>query len=204
MAPTQPVEHPDRLARFARATSSLQWQAEERAQSLQRLFEEVGELAEAEIRYYYDQRRRGRRLSIAARATAWVLGSLGLAAPLVAATDTAWEVLAKWGYVLLAGSASAIAANSLFGGSSAHARYVVAQLDLERLLTIYRLDWARLRSKSSFALTPEQTDEAFALIREFGLAFYKILTDETNLWGKALAEAIDQYSTSTRPPQSGS
>ena len=199
---THTVEHPERLARFAQATSTLSWEPDQRAQSLQHLFVSIGELADAEIRYYYKRRTQGRLLSVVARVTAWILGSLGLLAPLVAATNPQWDWLAKWGYVLLAGSASAIAANSLFGGSRAHTRYVIAQLDLERVLTLFRIDWAHLRSTQGPVPTSEQLEQAFSLFREFSVAFHKILTDETNLWGKALADAIDQYSAQAKLPSS--
>lgn len=44
-------------------------------------------------------------------------------------------------HYFLAGAASCLAANSLFGGTSGHVRFVSTQLELERLVTKARIDW---------------------------------------------------------------
>lgn len=135
-------EDPRRIREFRRRLGSLKWDAENAIASLKELFDAVDELADAEIHYYY--RRRGTRAWISgfARFAAWLLGSIGLLLPLLAGTAAPeFKEVGQYGYVFLAGAASCLAANSLFGGTSGHVRFVSTQLELERLVTKARIDW---------------------------------------------------------------
>lgn len=111
-------------------------------ESLSQLFRAVDDLAEAEVSYYY--RRRGTRAWISglARFGAWVFGSIGLLLLLLAATATPdFKAVSQYGYVFLAAAASCLGANSLFGGTEGHIRFVSTQLELEKLITSARIRW---------------------------------------------------------------
>jgi len=114
--------------------------------------------------------------------------------PLLASTDPQFKALAPWGYVCLAGAVGFFAANSLFGGSSGHVRYVTAQLNLERLLTRFRVDWyAYSASLKADPLTDEQIEKAFAMFCQFVDDYYQIILSVAGNWGEALLAEIEKY-----------
>ena len=188
------IDDPERLERFLTATRQLSWDAAAAPESLQQLFLALNELAQAEVRYYYNHRKRQGRVSDVCRFLAWAFGTLGLVAPLLGtALGRAAGEFSAWGYVLLALSASAVAANALFGGTASHIRYVSAQLKLEHLIAAFRVDWFKLR----FDLTGEPNREnvhlAFSLVGAFIGEMYRVLDDETALWGRTVQEAVEKY-----------
>jgi hypothetical protein len=145
--------------------------------------------------YYY--RRRGTRATIsgAFRIVAWALGSIGLILPLLSATDIlALKPLGQFGYTFLAAAACLLAANSLFGGTSGHIRFVSAQLELEKLITLSRISWfafvARGRSTDT---TDEDIKEGFMLIQVYAENLYKITISETGNWGETLLSELATY-----------
>ena len=122
------TEDPRRLREFRNATQGLVWDDGKVVESLTQLFRAVDKLAEAEVSYYY--RRRGTRAWISgiARLSAWLFGSIGLLLPLLAVTtNPGFKEWTQYGYVFLAAAASCLAANSLFGGTEGHIRFVSTQ-----------------------------------------------------------------------------
>ena len=139
------------------------------------------------------------------RAAAITLGTAGIIAPLIAgANPRVLGHIGAYGYALLAGAASMLLANKLFDVTGGHVRYFAAQLELERLLTLFRLDWATWLAKTSGReLDQEGLTQAFALLRAFACESYKIIMDETNVWGKSVSDALEEYAhyvSSRRPP----
>jgi hypothetical protein len=94
---------------------------------------------------------------------------------------------APFGYLSLAVSAAFFTANSLFGGTSGHTRYVVAQLKLEKALTLMVVEWSKISSDN------ESNEIKAEFIKEKMAEVYSIILEETDVWGKALAQAVDAY-----------
>lgn len=178
------VENPDRISKFLTVTSEIDWTADS-PDGWKRVFSECTDLIKGEIDYYYKSRKRNRIASFLFRLIALIFGTAGFIAPILEAAG--FEGTAPFGYLFLAISAAFFAANSLFGGSSGHTRYVVAQLNLERTLTLMVVEWGKINSNNA------QNEEKADFIKEKMSEVYSILLEETDVWGKALAQAVDAY-----------
>lgn len=183
-------EDPRRVTAFRTATAQLKWDEQNFAASMSGLFEEVDKLAEAEIHYYF--RRRGTRSLVSGitRFLGWVCGTTGLILPLLDNNSN----LGKLGYAFLAGAASMFAANSLFGGTEGHVRYVSAQLALERLVTESRIGWAAWLASQQNGQPDRQT--GFDLIHAYATHLYTISISETDRWGEAILADVAKYQNS--------
>lgn len=194
-------DHPMRLAGFHQRACCSSWEPGKTLEALDGIFNALDELAGKEVDYYYRRRRRARWISVATRTGAWLFGTLGLAGPMAAVVfDIPWVTLdagssaLESGYVLLAASAGFLAADSFFGGSAAHVRNVSTQLELERLITEFRLHWLRLRACIHEPGPSEsQLESAFELFKGFSAALYSTILRETRLWGKTLTQAIEEF-----------
>lgn len=188
---TPPVEDPIRLERFQDLTGSLSWAPENRSTALRSIYTALNDLAYAEVRYYFERRQHGKWLSTACRLVAWLTGAVGLLLPLIPPVwPTAPANFTSWGYIAFAIAGSALVANSIFGGTDGHRRFVSTQLDVERLLTLFRLDWQRLFMEYEANPTTERASALIARSTLFVEALHAALSSETALWGKQLAEAI--------------
>ncbi|MBV9880018.1 MAG: SLATT domain-containing protein, partial [Gemmatirosa sp.] len=181
---------PTWIETFVSRTAHVSWEPQARRQSLDQMFAAAEELAIAEIRYYHVRRGWWRWLSGAARFLAWIFGSIGLVMPLLAAArgtassggaSGASGGLAAWGYVMLAIAGAFIAANALFGGTSNHTRYMIAQLALERLVMAKRVEWQRLRAGFGEPVSEAQLAEALTLVETFGSGVYAAISEESSL-----------------------
>ncbi len=185
-------EDPRRLKAFRYKLKDLNWDSQHVEDSLSILFEAVDELAEAEVKYYY--RRRGSRALVSGlcRFAGWLTGSVGLLLPLLAAAQIS-EVkgFAELGYVFLALSASFFGANSLFGGTEGHIRFVATQLQLEKLITDTRLEWCQYLS--SAVNDDNQISTGFAIINAYANELYSITLAETGHWGENLRKELAKY-----------
>ncbi len=184
-------EDPRRIADFRARTEGLRWDPDHLDTSLRALFAAVDALAEAEIAYYH--RRRGTRawISGVTRVAAWILGSIGLLLPLLAATPSPrWQAWGQYGYVFLAAAASALAANSLFAGTEGHIRFVSTQLELERLVVASRVEWYR------YLALPRESDEdlsrGFGLILDYAHNLHSAVLQETGRWGETLLAELSK------------
>lgn len=184
-------EDPRRIQAFRKKLEGLQWDQQNVEESLKALFEAVDDLAEAEVRYYY--RRRGTRawISGVARFCAWLLGSVGLLLPLLAATSTSrFAGWSPYGYAFLAAAACCLAANSLFGGTQGHIRFVSTQLELEKLIAASRIGWCKYLSKK----TPnDESESGFDLILSYAQALHMTTILETGRWGETLLAELANF-----------
>ena len=189
------VEDPDRLKRFLEVLSPLDWQNAPK-ESLEKTFSALNDLVYHEILFYYRARKNRRKFSIITRGSAVLLGTLGVLSPLLAGADPdLFKHLAAYGYPLLAAAASMLLINRLFGATGGHIRYVTAQLELERALTTFRLEWAEWAAQTAQeSLSTETRAQAFQLFRRFSDLSYNIIQEETNVWGKSVSEALQEYS----------
>jgi len=101
--------------------------------------------------------------------------------------------LSAWGYVLLALAGSCIAANNLFAGSNAHFRYVTAQIGLEQLTTVFRLDWYKLQALTGQGEPNGTTEASLDLLLAFTRDVYKSVIGETTAWGQDVQQALSAY-----------
>lgn len=117
-----------------------------------------------------------------------MVGSIGLFLPLLAGTACPrWQDWGQYGYVFLVAAASALAANSLFGGTEGHIRFLSTQLELERIAVAARFGWYR------YLALPRKTDEdisrGFTLILEYSGKLQGAVLSETDRSGeRVLAE----------------
>lgn len=186
------VEDPERILTFRLKLEGLSWDAANSKQSLLVLFSAMDDLATSEVQYYY--RRRGTRafISGAARTGAWILGSIGLILPLLPPGAMAvFKEASQYGYAFLAGAASCLAANSLFGGTEGHIRFVSTQLELERLITAARVEWCH------HLATPSQpgefVEQGFKLILAYATALHAATLAETGRWGETLMAELAKF-----------
>jgi len=188
-------EDPARLLAFREATQELLWDDEHAAESLSRLFRAVDDLAEAEVAYYYRRRTTRAWISGISRFVAWVCGTIGLLLPLLAATaNPEFRDLALYGYVFIAVAASCLAANSLFGGTEGHIRFVTTQLELEKLITGARISWCHyLESRVGERAGHEA---GFSLIRDYATALHTTTISETGRWGETIMKELSKFQKS--------
>lgn len=186
-------EDPRRINAFRDKLEALKWDKQNVVVSLSGLFAAVDNLAEAEVNYYY--RRRGTRALISglSRFTAWLLGSIGLLLPLLPDVQMFkdWE---QYGYVFLAGAASCLAANSLFGGTDGHIRFVSMQLQLEKLITASRVNWCKYLAGAHE--TDAEIAEGFSLILAYADSLHTATISETGRWGETLLAELANYQSS--------
>jgi len=185
-------EDPRRIQAFRSKLEKLSWDKQNVVSSLSTLFAAVDDLAEAEVNYYY--RRRGTRAWVSGitRFFAWLFGSVGLLLPLLAGSDASvFKELGKYGYAFLAAAASCLAANSLFGGTDGHIRFVSTQLELERLITASRVGWCK------YLVGPHGTEEeiaqGFSLILTYADTLHTATISETGRWGAALLTELSKF-----------
>ena len=186
------TEDPRRLHAFRNATQGLVWDDGNVVESLTQLFRAVDKLAEAEVSYYY--RRRGTRAWISgiARLSAWLFGSIGLLLPLLAiTTNPEFKEWTQYGYVFLAAAASCLAANSLFGGTEGHIRFVSTQLELEKMITKARISWCQYLS--SQGNDNQDSESGFLLIQDYANDLHTITISETGRWGVALLKELAKF-----------
>lgn len=188
-------EDPVRLRAFREATQELLWDEEHATESLSQLFRAVDDLAEAEVRYYYRRRTTRAWISGISRFVAWVAGTIGLLLPLLTATaNPGFKDLAQYGYVFIAIAASCLAANSLFGGTEGHIRFVNTQLELEKLITKARILWCHyLESQVSDS---EGHEAGFLLIQDYATELHTTTISETGRWGEAAIKELAKFQKS--------
>lgn len=185
-------EDPRRIQAFRSKLDGLNWDKQNVVDSLSILFAAVDDLAEAEVQYYY--RRRGTRawISGTTRFVAWLLGSVGLLLPLLA--GTAAPIFKEWGqygYAFLAAAASCLAANSLFGGTEGHIRFVSTQLELERLITASRVEWCKYLAEPHG--TDDEIAQGFSLILAYANSLHTATIAETGHWGETLLAELAKF-----------
>lgn len=187
------VEDPERLRRFLAELENADWRGSSYT-ALQKVFAALNDLVYHEVLFYYKARKRQRSFSILTRGAAVLLGSVGVMIPLLAAADPVFfRSVAPYGYPFLVGAAAMIAVNRMFGATGGHIRYVTAQLELERIITKFRLRWLEWLSRDSMSGNPATNEQAFTLLNEFVDDAYKVLQEETTVWGKSVSEALRDY-----------
>lgn len=185
-------EDPGRLNEFRDATQGLKWDEQHIGESLSQLFRAVDDLAQAEVNYYYRRRVTRAWISGITRSGAWSFGSIGLLLPLLASTaNPEFEAWSPYGYVFLAAAASCLGANSLFGGTEGHIRFVSTQLEIEKLITKARVSWCRYLVSNGDKT--QNLELGFSLIQDYADELHAATISETGHWGKTTKEALARY-----------
>lgn len=189
------TEDPARIQAFKKTMDALSWNPDDVLVSLNSLFGAVDELADAELRYYYRRRRTRAWISGLTRVGAWILGSIGLIIPLLAATnEPIFEGVASYGYVFLAMSGSLLAANALFGGTDGHIRFVTTQLEIEKIITKARISWCDYMNSQKAGGV--DASRGFAKILEYANDLHGSTIAETGRWGETLLRELAKYKQS--------
>jgi hypothetical protein len=191
---TPRVEDPERLRRFLNQLEHVDWRSSS-ATALEKVFSALNDLIYHEVMFYYKARKKQRVFSISTRALSVLFGSIGVIIPLLAAADPIlFKSMAPYGYPLLVAAAAMLAVNRMFGATGGHIRYVTAQLELERIITKFRLKWLEWLSRDTMTVENRATPtQAFALLNEFVDDAYRVIQEETIVWGKSVSEAIREY-----------
>jgi hypothetical protein len=189
-----PVEDPARIAAFTQAVASLDWASTSFKASFQVLFSCLSELVQAEIRYYYDRRCSSRRLSKVCRFLAWACGTAGLLIPLVQPVlgEEAPEHLLSWGYVAFGAAGAVLIFDAVFAGTQAHQRYTATQIELEKIYTVFALEWqARLLKLAK----DNSTDSALELVAgavAFATEMHRAMGAETSSWQETVNKGLSE------------
>ncbi|SMC28091.1 hypothetical protein SAMN02745857_03114 [Andreprevotia lacus DSM 23236] len=196
-------EDPRRIRAFREKTAGLDWAPSQAEQSLNTLFAAVDDLAEAEVLYYFRRRVTRAWISGITRFGAWLFGTVGLLLPLLpGGPGEFFEGWQHYGYVSLVTSASFLAANSLFGGTEGHIRFVSTQLELEKLITASRVGWCKYRSGQHETDAP--LTEGFGIILAYATSLHAATIGETGRWGQTLLSELAAYQKSIKTNQSPS
>ena len=122
-----------------------------------------------------------------------VLGTLTLAIP---GTTQGIDLLKGIPFITVSFISFALAGgmftwNQWFFASDSHIRYVVAQFELGESIVKLTLNWQKW-IKQNKHLPPDNidTDSAFNLFKEFSEHIYKIIRNDTQVWGDSLINVI--------------
>lgn len=188
------VEDPARIKNFTGALGNLSWTAADYRGSLNKVFEEITDLIQAEIDYYYERRQESRRFSELCRASAWLLATFGLLVPLIypiLGTEVP-ESFLWWGYAAFGLAGSVLVADSLFAGTQAHHRNTKTQLEIEQIVAAFTMKWEAGLVKLEVTPT-EATVVALLNLAEAAInSVHKAMGTETSQWKKDVTEGIGQ------------
>jgi hypothetical protein len=189
---TPAVEDPIRISRFTERLAALGWVQDQLRTSLTTVFSELSALAQAELRYYYLRRDGSRKLSRLCRLGAWSLGSLGILVPLLhpVLEGLVPKNFLSWGYVAFGIAGVILVADNVFAGTQAHQRYVRAQLEIEKIYTVFALEWQALMIKHDSAPSADSASALLARAIEFSTAFHGSMGSETAEWQKAMNDGL--------------
>jgi hypothetical protein len=191
---TEKTNDPQRLKRFIAEMDKMRWDTNP-LPALEQLFKELNTLVYDDVLYYIRVRNKHRRMSAVTRLLALILGSAGLLTPLVVSANPALNSYAGWGYPLLAAAGAVLLANRLFGSTKGHIRYATAQLALEHLIVQFNLRWLAWRASiAGKSIVETDRHGVFSLFNEFIDAAYKIVQEETTVWGTALMQDLESVS----------
>ncbi|WP_422384451.1 SLATT domain-containing protein [Roseibium album] len=198
---TYRVENPVRIQKFRTKSNNINWNQSKNLESLNELFSMIDELAMAELQYYYRRRNTRAWISGSTRFFGWVLGTIGLLFPLLAATQSEdFKGFASYGYVFLVAAGSFFALNSLFGGTAGHIRFVKTQLEIEKLITSSHLAWNDFLANSKE--DNPNLESGFKLISEYASSLYAQTITETGTWGEDTLSSLEEFRKSLESTKS--
>jgi len=122
------------------------------------------------------------------------LASTGILVPLLhpALKSVVSESFLSWGYIAFGAVGVVLIADNVFAGTEAHKRYSKTQFEIERLYTIFALEWQALLSKYDTSPTLELATESIEKGVAYVKAFHSIMGTETSEWHKALDAGVNE------------
>lgn len=195
------TEEPKRIKGFLDALCETQWSDDKLFENLNTIFNELNKLALSDLEYYNKKRAKHGKISNLTRQTSLIFGTIGALALILQNYKPISTVLSNMVAISTACftiAAAALAWNRLFGASGGHIRYVMAQFDLGERMVNFTLKWHEWQNKNK-GLQPKEIDisGAFDLFSNFSKDIYKIVRDETQIWGKSVMDAMEeQYKSS--------
>jgi hypothetical protein len=181
-------EHPNRIAEFLQDTINLDWS--DFYNSMNKLYEHINKLCQAEIEYYYRGKKQKRILSGTIKILTGIFFTLGLLSPLLNNIEEIKNLnidLLNWGYIFIGLTGILYLIDNLFTGSSGHIRYVTTQLRLEKEITLFRISWNRLLANDE-----KNKSVYFDVLTSFSSTFYQIINEETAQWSAEIEAALEE------------
>lgn len=192
------VEDPIRLKEFSDALRALCWDDASRRNSLVAVFDELSRLAHAELRYYYMRRKAASCRAAVFRFMAWLLGTLGVLAPVVNPLfDSPPAKLLSWGFFAIALAGAFVVADTVFAGTEGHGRYVTTQLKLEGLFSKFSLEWQALLVLYDSQPTAESAASLLERAIIYADSFHESLSSETAEWKATMQRVREELAKST-------
>jgi hypothetical protein len=165
----------------------LSWKEEDRAASLQAVFDQVqGKTLDA-IDWYIARKALRSTLSQLLRLGAICFATIGGVVPLLRAAEL-WPKslpgeMGQIGYVAFAFAAGCVAIDRFFGLSSAWMRWMTTALTLQRMLAEFQLDWSLMQVRLAGRPPGQHEVEQMLLrIKEFRGAVMQVIERETQSW----------------------
>lgn len=197
------VEDPVRLKEFSNALRALHWDESSRRDSLASVFDQLSRLAHSELRYYYKRRKAASRRAAAFRFMAWLLGTLGVLAPVVNPLfDPPQPKLLSWGFLAIALAGAFVVADTVFSGTEGHGRYVTTQLKLEGLFSKFSLEWQALLILYDDQPTAESAASLIERAIVYVDSFHESLSSETAEW-QATMQRVREELAKSAPASNG-
>jgi hypothetical protein len=113
----------------------------------------------------------------------------------------------SWGYLAFGVGGAVLIFDTVFAGTQAHQRYTATQLELEKIYTVFALEWQAQVLKLTASRSPESALELVNRAVAFTTELHRVMGAETSAWqvtvNKALAELkgkIDSGKPSAEPP----
>jgi len=197
-----PIEHPNRIERYAEALSKLTWQEASQRNSLEVLFNELSELTYAELQYYYGRRVSSRGKSQIFRLIAWSLATVGLLIPLLSPVvkDPIPPNFLSYGYIAFALAGSVLLADNLFAGTNSFLRNTKTQLEIERLYSIFSIEWHATLAAYDAKPSTDTLAKAFERAVDYVKALHTTMGTETAAWETALEAGVGELRGSMTAP----
>jgi len=148
-------------------------------------------------KWYLREKSRKARWSKGLRILAIILGIAGAIIPILSPMIA--DILdARWGYVLLAAGAGALAFDKAFGFSTAWMRYMRAAMKLIAIRDEWFYEWEREHASAQ----PIDPRSSLELVERFSRRTNEVLTGETEAWINEFSDQNNALggSLSTRPP----
>lgn len=175
----------DRLKKFIDSTKNKECNSKE---DFNKLFEESRSLVFEYLKYYDKKRVEKKRSSFWYRQFIWLFGLIGLVFPIFGMAFEAERftgikmnyVEVGYGFIML--TAVLFTLKNFTGASKGHSRYTKTQLKLDRLISLYTLDWNNSLSSVNNNLSSEDKERLHRIIFRFLYTVYREILGETNQW----------------------
>lgn len=151
--------------------------------------------------YFYDNRGKWRRLlSDICIGIALIMFSISLLLPLMKGPRDVFCVLKvemtyyEVSYLSLVIASISLLFDKLFGFSAARMRYMLAKMELQKVVSEYHGKWIQSTQSLNLAnLTTPQKNQLITTLLTFDNSIRKIVLDETNAWRTLFTKRLDEF-----------